>query len=75
MREAFLQHHLQRVVGGVGNRVFGEDVGEDRNAIDRAAGAGKRIAVRGRITTQADKVETRERCSGRQNGWTVRTVG
>ena len=49
MREALFQAGLKRVVGGGGDGVFGEDVGEDGNAVSGAAVAGptgNRIAVR-----------------------------
>ena len=42
-----------RVGGGVGDGVFGKDVGEDRDAIDRATGAGRERWAR-RITVREE---------------------
>src|SRR5579864_6244825 len=41
IRKALLKVRLERVVGGVGNRVLGENVGEDWDLIRRAANATK----------------------------------
>src|SRR2546430_848247 len=51
MRKAFIKGRLKRVVRRIGDRILGKDAAEDRDSISRAAIAGQRIALRGRVTT------------------------
>jgi len=56
VRETLIKRRLQGVVGGVGDGVLGEDAAEDRNAVNRAANAGSGVAIRRRVTAEADQV-------------------
>ena len=53
--EALFEACLERVVIGIADGVFGEDVGEDGHAIGGTTNAGEVIAVGGGILAQADQ--------------------
>src|SRR5437899_1982733 len=55
MRKAFIKGYLQRVVGGISDRILREDAAEDWNAVSRTTRASQRITLWGGIATKADQ--------------------
>jgi len=55
-REAFLKVRLEGVIGGIRDRILGEDVGKDGDLVRRASGSIK-LACGGRARPDTDKVD------------------